>query len=76
MPFVPGGWEVIALLVVVVLIVGPAKAPAIARMLGRGAREVRETVGDPKKEIVAALTGDDAKPAEAKSAEAKPTSQV
>ncbi|MFN8223566.1 MAG: twin-arginine translocase TatA/TatE family subunit [Gaiellales bacterium] len=59
MPFLPSGWELVALLVVIVLIVGPAKAPGIARMLGRGAREVRETVSEPKKEIVAALTGDE-----------------
>ena len=64
MPFVPGGWELIVLLVVIVLVVGPSKAPGIARMLGRGVHEVRETVTEPKKEIVAALTGDDAKTSE------------
>jgi len=62
MPFVPGGWELIVLLVVIVLVVGPSKAPSIARMLGKGIHEARETVGDPKKDIVAALTGEEPKP--------------
>jgi TatA/E family protein of Tat protein translocase len=62
MPVMPGGWELIVLLVVIVLIVGPSKAPSIARMLGKGVSEVRETVSEPKKEIVAALTGEDPKP--------------
>ena len=62
MPFMPGGWELIVLLVVIVLIVGPSKAPSIARMLGKGMSEVRETVSEPKKEIVAALTGEEPKP--------------
>lgn len=66
MPFVPGGWELIVLLVVVILIVGPSKAPGIARMLGKGVHEARETVGNPKQEIVAAITGEDPKPAEKK----------
>lgn len=62
MPFVPGGWELIVLLVVIVLIVGPSKAPGIARMLGKGVHEARETVGNPKQEIVAAITGEEPKP--------------
>lgn len=66
MPFVPGGWELIVLVVVVILIVGPSKAPGIARMLGKGVHEARETVGNPKQEILAAVTGEDPKPTDKK----------
>ena len=66
MPFVPGGWELVVALVVVILIVGPSKAPGIARMLGKGVHEARETVGNPKQEIVAAITGEDPKQPEKK----------
>ncbi len=55
MPFGLGVWEIIVLIGVLLLVVGPAKAPGVARMFGRGVREVRETVEAPKREITAAL---------------------
>jgi sec-independent protein translocase protein TatA len=61
MPFGLGIWEVVILIAVIVLVVGPAKAPGVARSLGRGAREIRETVTAPQREIMNALTGVDSK---------------
>lgn len=57
MPFGIGIWEVVILLAVVLLIVGPAKAPSVARSLGKGVREVRETVDGTQREIREAVTG-------------------
>lgn len=71
MPFGIGIWEIVILVGVLLLVVGPAKAPAVARSLGRGARELRETVTAPQQEIRDALTGDaDGEPAKGA---AKPT---
>lgn len=49
----PGHWELIALGIVILLLFGSKQLPAIARNLGRGVREVRETVADvdPRKEL-------------------------
>jgi Sec-independent protein translocase protein TatA len=56
--------EIAILVGVILLVVGPAKAPGVARMLGRGVKEVRETVTTPQQEIRDALLGDiEAKPA-------------
>lgn len=64
MPFGIGIWEIVILVGIVLLVVGPAKAPSVARSLGRGVREVRETVTAPQQEIRDALTGDaDGEPA-------------
>ncbi|MBA3348526.1 MAG: twin-arginine translocase TatA/TatE family subunit [Actinobacteria bacterium] len=42
----PGHWELIILGLVVLLVFGSKQLPTIARNLGRGVREVRETVID------------------------------
>jgi sec-independent protein translocase protein TatA len=42
----PGHWELIALGIVILLLFGSKQLPAIARNLGRGVREVRETIVD------------------------------
>ena len=42
----PGHWELIALAVVVLLLFGSKQVPTIARQLGRGVREVKDTVRD------------------------------
>ena len=59
MPFGLGMWEIIILVGVLLLVVGPAKAPGVARSLGRGVKEVRETITAPQQEIRDALLGDD-----------------
>jgi TatA/E family protein of Tat protein translocase len=43
---VPGHWELIALAVVVLLLFGSKQVPQIARQLGRGVREVKDTIRD------------------------------
>lgn len=42
----PGHWELIVLAVVVLLLFGSKQVPTIARQLGRGLREVKDTVRD------------------------------
>ncbi len=59
MPFGIGIWEIVILVGVVLLVVGPAKAPSIARSLGRGVRDVRETVDGTQREIKDAVLGGD-----------------
>lgn len=51
MPFGIGIWELIAILIVALIVVGPKKLPELARALGRGfsefkraANEVRDTL--------------------------------
>ncbi len=56
MPFGIGIWEVVILLAVVLLIVGPAKAPSVARSLGRASARCRETVDGTQREIRDAVT--------------------
>lgn len=59
MPFGIGIWEVVILVAVVLLVVGPSRAPSIARSLGRGVRDVRETVDGTQREIKDAVLGSD-----------------
>lgn len=42
----PGHWELIALGIIILLLFGSKQLPQIARNLGRGVREVRETIVD------------------------------
>jgi sec-independent protein translocase protein TatA len=61
---VPGQWELIILGVVVLLVFGSKRVPEIARQLGRGLREVKQTVAevDPREDVKRAM---DTKPIEA-----------
>jgi sec-independent protein translocase protein TatA len=61
---VPGQWELIALVFVLLLLFGSKRIPELARQLGRGVREVKQTVGDvdPREDIKRSL---DTKPLEA-----------
>jgi sec-independent protein translocase protein TatA len=58
---VPGHWELIALAVVVMLLFGSKRIPEIARSLGRGLREVKQTVAevDPREDVRRALEAPD-----------------
>jgi sec-independent protein translocase protein TatA len=49
----PGHWELVALGIVILLLFGSKRLPQIARNLGRGVREVRETIldVDPRTEL-------------------------
>lgn len=42
----PGYWELILLAVVVLLLFGSKQVPQLARQLGRGVREVKDTMRD------------------------------
>ncbi len=53
----PGHWELILLAVVIVLLFGSKQLPQIARSLGRGVREVKQTVAavDPREDVRRAM---------------------
>ena len=53
----PGHWELIALALVLLLLFGSKQIPQIARNLGRGIREVKETVADvdPREDVRRAM---------------------
>jgi sec-independent protein translocase protein TatA len=61
---VPGQWELVALGFVLLLLFGSKRIPDIARQLGRGMREVKQTVADvdPREDVKRAM---DTKPIEA-----------
>jgi sec-independent protein translocase protein TatA len=52
-----GHWELIVLAVVLVLLFGSKQVPQLGRMLGRGLREYKETVGavDPREDLRRAM---------------------
>jgi sec-independent protein translocase protein TatA len=54
---VPGHWELIALVFVLLLLFGSKQIPQITRSLGRGVREVKQTVADvdPREEVRRAM---------------------
>ena len=60
----PGHWELIALGIVILLLFGSKQLPQLARQLGRGVREVKDTVADvdPREQVKRAM---DTKPIEA-----------
>ena len=62
--WVPGHWELIALVFILLLLFGSKQIPQIARQLGRGLREVKETVADvdPREDVKRAM---DSKPVQA-----------
>jgi TatA/E family protein of Tat protein translocase len=61
---VPGQWELIALVFVVLVLFGSKQLPQLARQLGRGLREVKDTVADvdPREQVKRAM---ETKPIEA-----------
>jgi sec-independent protein translocase protein TatA len=50
---VPGHWELIVLAVVLLLLFGAKRVPLIGRQLGRGMRELKDTVSevDPREDV-------------------------
>ena len=59
-----GQWELIALGIILLLLFGSKRIPELARQLGRGVREVKETVADvdPRDDVKRSL---DTKPIQA-----------
>jgi sec-independent protein translocase protein TatA len=54
---VPGHWELVLLALVLLLLFGAKRLPQIGRQLGRGVRELKESVGeiDPREDVRKAL---------------------
>lgn len=48
---IPGGWELIVILLFILIFFGAKRIPEMARGLGKGIREFRGTVSDIKGEI-------------------------
>jgi sec-independent protein translocase protein TatA len=48
---IPGPWELILLLVIVLIIFGPGKLPDIGNAIGRGIREFRKASNDIEESI-------------------------
>ncbi len=69
----PGQWELIVLGVVVLLLFGSKQVPTIARQLGRGLREVKETVKDvdPREDVRRAMEPETERPPQAPEDEAR-----
>jgi len=47
----PGGWELVVIVMVVILLFGAKKIPELARGLGKGIREFKDASKDIKDEI-------------------------
>ncbi len=47
----PGGWELVVIVLVVVLLFGAKKIPELARGLGKGIREFKDASKEIQKEI-------------------------
>lgn len=47
----PGGWELVIIVLVIVLLFGAKKIPELARGLGRGIREFKDATKEIKSEI-------------------------
>lgn len=58
MPGLPGPWELILVLVIVLIIFGPGKLPDIGNAIGRGVKEFRKASND----IEESIRGDTKKP--------------
>ena len=56
---VPGPWELILLLVIVLIIFGPGKLPDIGNAIGRGVKEFRKASND----LESSIRGEPSKPA-------------
>jgi sec-independent protein translocase protein TatA len=53
----PGHWELVLLALVLMLLFGAKRLPQLGRQLGRGVRELKDTVGeiDPREDVRKAM---------------------
>ncbi|MBL3655027.1 Sec-independent protein translocase subunit TatA/TatB [Fulvivirga sediminis] len=49
--FMPGGWEWVVIILVVLIFFGAKKIPELARGLGRGIREFKDATNEIKRDI-------------------------
>ena len=54
----PGGWELMIILLVVLLLFGAKKIPELARGLGRGIREFKDATKEVKNELEQSVNDD------------------
>lgn len=57
----PGGWELIVIILFVIIFFGAKKIPEIARGMGKGIREFKDATKEIKNEIDESATQDDKK---------------
>lgn len=57
----PGGWELVVIVLVIVLLFGAKKIPELARGLGKGIREFKDASKEIKDEIEGGIKEDDKK---------------
>ncbi|MEN6325668.1 MAG: Sec-independent protein translocase protein TatB [Syntrophomonas sp.] len=57
-----GPWELIFILVVALIVVGPGKLPEVAKSMGKAAREFKKATSGVQKEFQEAINFDDDKP--------------
>ena len=76
MPFGLGIWEIVILAVVLVLLFGSKGAPAMARRLGTGVREMKDAVADMDPRSVFDGKDEPAKPKAVAAIEAAPAAPV
>ena len=63
-----GGWEVLIILFVILLLFGAKKIPELARGMGRGIREFKDATKDIKSEIEESMNEDTPPPSKSKPA--------
>ena len=63
-----GGWEVLIILFVILLLFGAKKIPELARGMGRGIREFKDATKDIKSEIEESMNDDTPPPSKSKPA--------
>ncbi len=54
----PGGWELVIIVLVIILLFGAKKIPELAKGLGKGIREFKDATKDIKNEIDEGLKED------------------
>ena len=52
----PGGWEMVVIAIVILLLVGAKKLPELAKCLGKGINEFKKASKDIKEEVEKAVT--------------------
>ncbi len=57
----PGGWELVVIVLVIILLFGAKKIPELAKGLGKGIREFKDASKEIKDEIDKGVNDDDSK---------------
>ena len=58
----PGGWELVIIVLVIILLFGAKKIPELARGLGKGIREFKDATKEIKTEIDEGIKEEDKSP--------------